>query len=90
MPLPYTAEAFTRFVEEGKVRYVGVSNMTAEELDEWLSLVPDTVSIQLCYSLLDRSAVQAVFHPAHNLRLSLIPWALLFAGFLVDPLSTAI
>jgi aryl-alcohol dehydrogenase-like predicted oxidoreductase len=85
VPFSYTAEAFTRFIEEGKVRYAGVSNMDREELEEWLSLIPDTVSIQLSYSLLDRSAVDAVFSPDHNLQVSLIPWAPLFAGFLVNP-----
>lgn len=87
VPLPYTAEAFTRFVEEGKIRHAGVSNMEPHELEEWLSLVPNTVSIQLSYSLLDQRSVQAVYPENHNRKVSLIPWAPLFAGFLVNPPS---
>jgi aryl-alcohol dehydrogenase-like predicted oxidoreductase len=85
VPLDYTAEAFERFVQEGKVRHVGVSNMDARELAEWMRLVPETVSIQLSCSLLDRVKVDAVFPPGHERVVSLIPWAPLFAGFLVDP-----
>lgn len=85
VPLSYTAEAFTRFMDEGKIRHAGVSNIVPHELAEWLRLVPNTVSIQLSYSLLDRSPVEAVFPPSHGNKVSLIPWAPLFAGFLVTP-----
>lgn len=81
VPLSYTAEAFTRFMDEGKVLYAGVSNMGPDELDEWLRLVPNTVSVQLSYSLLERGQVEAVFPPGHGRTVSLIPWAPLFAGF---------
>jgi aryl-alcohol dehydrogenase-like predicted oxidoreductase len=85
VPLEYTAEAFTRFIEQGKIRYAGVSNMDDQELAEWLRLVPRTASVQLSYSLLDRSRVEAVFPEGHALRVSLIPWAPLFTGFLSNP-----
>lgn len=85
VPLHYTAEAFMRFIEEGKIRYAGVSNMNRQELAEWLRLVPGTVSIQLSYSLLDRARVDAVFSSGHDRKVSLIAWAPLFTGFLVNP-----
>lgn len=85
VPLDYTAEAFVRFVEEGKVRHVGVSNMDRQDLDLWLSLVPDTASVQLPYSLLDRGRVDALFREGRQDRVSLIPWAPLFTGYLVNP-----
>ncbi len=85
VPLEYTAEAFTRFVEEGKVRFVGVSNMDRQELADWMRLVPGTVSIQLSYSLLDRARVQEVFPKGHKQKVSMIAWGPLFAGFLVNP-----
>jgi len=85
VPLEYTAEAFMRFIDEGKVRYAGVSNMDGQELSEWLKIVPRTASIQLSYSLLDRSRVEAVFPEGHHVRVSLIPWAPLFTGFLTNP-----
>lgn len=85
VPLDYAAEEMLRFVEEGKVRHIGVSNMDKQDLDRWLTLVPDTVSVQLSYSLLDRGKVQEIFSRGHGLRLSLIPWAPLFMGFLTNP-----
>ncbi len=85
VPLDCTAEAFTRFIEQGKVRYAGVSNMDDQELSSWLKIVPETASVQLSYSLLDRSRVECVFPEGHDLKVSLIPWAPLFAGFLPNP-----
>ena len=85
VPLEVAAEAFNRFIEEGKIRCVGISNMDREEIDEWLRFVPRTVSVQLPYSLLDTSRVNSVFPPGHNLPISLIPWAPLFIGFVTNP-----
>lgn len=85
VPIQETAGAFARFIEEGKIRYAGVSNMDKQELTEWLQIVPGTVSIQLSCSLLDRTEADAMFPQGHDLKLSLIPWTPLFDGFLVNP-----
>ncbi len=85
VPIECTAEAFARFIEEGKVRYAGVSNMEGQELAEWMRVVPGTASIQLSFSLLDRSKADAMFPPANAPPVSLIPWSPLFDGFLVNP-----
>lgn len=90
VPFSLTAEALVRFREEGKIRAIGVSNMEPRELDEWVALIPDTASIQLSYSMLDRAKVSAVFNSrgTSGRTLSLIPWGPLFAGLIVDPPST--
>lgn len=85
VPLGVTAEAFARFVEEGKVRHVGVSNMSREQLAEWLSCVPDTVSIQLPYSVADARRVLDLYSNGRFRGISLIPWTPLFIGWLVNP-----
>lgn len=85
VPLSVTAEAFARFVEEGKVRYIGVSNMSPEELREWLSYVGDTVSIQLPYSVADVRRVVSLYATGEFQNISLIPWTPLFNGWLVNP-----
>lgn len=85
VPIEESAGAFARFIEEGKIRYAGVSNMDRPELDQWLKILPGTVSIQLSCSLLDRIRADAMFPHGHDLKLSLIPWSPLFDGFLVNP-----
>lgn len=85
VPLSDTAEAFSRFVEEGKVRYIGVSNMSPEELREWLSYIRDTVSIQLPYSVADVRRAVALYATGEFQSISLVPWAPLFNGWLVNP-----
>lgn len=85
VPLEATAEAFARFVEEGKVGHVGVSNMTRDQLAEWLRILPDTVSIQLPYSVADARRVLDLYSDARFKNVSLIPWTPLFNGWLVDP-----
>ena len=85
VPLSATAEAFARFVEEGKVRYVGVSNMSSRELREWLSYIRETVSIQLPYSVADIRRVSSLYSTGEFQQVSLIPWTPLFNGWLVKP-----
>lgn len=85
VPIEETAGAFARFLEEGKIRYAGVSNMERADLVKWQGVVPETVSVQLSCSLLDRSKADVMFPTGHDPRLSLIAWAPLFDGFLVNP-----
>lgn len=73
--LPDPPQEFKKLQEEGKIRYVGVSNETpfgvmkfcesAEKLD-----LPKIVSIQNCYSLLNRcghtSSVNSSMQPLHK------------------------
>ncbi|MCL4424700.1 MAG: aldo/keto reductase [Firmicutes bacterium] len=85
VPLGLTAEVFARLVEDGKIRYVGVSNMDFVELREWLSYIPDTVSIQLSYSMADVRRVATLYATGEFQNISLIPWAPLFMGWLINP-----
>lgn len=88
VPLDATAEAFTRFCEEGKTKLIGVSNMNGDQLEEWLSYIPDTVSVQLPYSAADSKRAASLFSADNRTRfesVSLIPWAPLFMGMLINP-----
>ena len=87
VPLDVTAGAFARLVDEGKVRFVGVSNMSKGQLSEWLSYIPGTVSIQLSYSLAEPAKADDLYKNHGFEGLSLIPWAPLFMGWLVNPPS---
>jgi aryl-alcohol dehydrogenase-like predicted oxidoreductase len=71
--LPRPIQEFKKLQEEGKIRYVGVSNETpfgvmkfcemAEKLD-----LPKIVSIQNCYSLINRSVMQPGQPKSYNLN----------------------
>jgi len=59
-PFEETLEVLGEFMKAGKIRHVGISNETAWGAMRWLSLAdaglgPRMVSIQNCYSLLNRS-----------------------------------
>jgi aryl-alcohol dehydrogenase-like predicted oxidoreductase len=95
VPLIFVAETFARFIEEGKVRYVGVCNMTSDDLYEWLKFLPETVSIQLPYSVLCKERADSVLgNPRlkdlldRGISVSLIPYDPLFYGFIPKPPSS--
>lgn len=63
VPLRETMKALEKLYKDGKVRYIGVSNFSAELLDEartYLS-VTDVVANQVEYSLLNRSVERDLF-----------------------------
>lgn len=52
-PIEETMEAFERLISDGKIRYAGVSNYDAKQVDEALKYV-DIVSDQVPYSMVKR------------------------------------
>jgi pyridoxine 4-dehydrogenase len=69
--------------DEGKIRHVGVSNVTIEELDEARSIV-DIVSVQNRFNLSDRSS-QEMIEVCERDGLGFFPWFPLAAGNLAKP-----
>ncbi len=69
--------------DEGKIRHVGVSNVTVEELEEARSIV-DVVSVQNRFNLTDRSS-QDVLDVCERDGLGFFPWFPLAAGDLAKP-----
>jgi pyridoxine 4-dehydrogenase len=69
--------------DEGKIHHVGVSNVTAEQLDEARSIV-DVVSVQNRFNLSDRSS-QEVLEICERDGLGFFPWFPLAAGSLAKP-----
>jgi pyridoxine 4-dehydrogenase len=69
--------------DEGKIHHVGVSNVTAEQLDEARSIV-DVVSVQNRFNLSDRSS-QEVLEVCERDGLGFFPWFPLAAGDLAKP-----
>jgi aryl-alcohol dehydrogenase-like predicted oxidoreductase len=69
--------------DEGKIRHVGVSNVTVEQLDEARSIV-DVVSVQNRFNLSDRSS-QEVLEVCERDGLGFFSWFPLAAGDLAKP-----
>jgi pyridoxine 4-dehydrogenase len=70
--------ALIRLQKEGKIRHIGLSNVSAEQLEQARKLVP-IVSVQNRYSLSDRSA-EAVLEACQRLGVGFLPWFPLAAG----------
>ncbi|MGN0021607.1 MAG: aldo/keto reductase [Sphingobacterium hotanense] len=87
-PIEETLRAYEDLIKEGKVRYIGASNFTAERLTESLATadhlnLPKYVSLQPEYNLYDREKYEQEFEviAAQN-DLAVIPYYSLASGFL--------
>ncbi|MFN8218190.1 MAG: aldo/keto reductase [Solirubrobacterales bacterium] len=69
--------------EEGKIRHVGVSNVSVEQLEQARGIV-DVVSVQNRFNLGDRHAAD-VLAACQDAGLAFIPWFPLNAGSLAEP-----
>ena len=72
--------ALVRLQAQGKVRHIGLSNVSVEQLEQARKVVP-IVSVQNRYSLSDRSA-EGVLEACTRLGLGFLPWYPLAAGSL--------
>ena len=87
-PLGETLEAFTKLIQEGKVRYIAASQYSATRLDEALQVSKENgfasyVALQDQYNLMERKGIEgevAEVISAHGI--SVIPFFGLARGFL--------
>lgn len=94
-PIAESAAAFDDLVRAGKVRYVGLSNLRAERIAEWLRVAEENglavpVALQPRYSLVSRRAYERDIAPlaeAHGL--GVLPYPALASGFLTGKYRTA-
>ncbi|MDT3401574.1 aldo/keto reductase [Mucilaginibacter terrae] len=87
-PVQETLEAYQQLIKDGKVRYIGASNFTAERLAESLQAskqhgFPAYISLQPEYNLYDREGYEKELEPlcAEN-NLGVITYYSLASGFL--------
>jgi aryl-alcohol dehydrogenase-like predicted oxidoreductase len=93
-PVEETLSAYAELVKQGKVRYIGCSNFTAERIEESLKVsrehgYPEYVSLQPNYNLYDREDYEKNLEPTvvkHGL--GVIPYFSLAAGFLTGKYKT--
>ena len=93
-PLEETVAAFDALVTAGKVRYVGISNFTAERVSEWVGIArrngfAPPVALQPHYNLVHRSAFeQHLAQVAERNDLGVLPYYGLASGFLTGKYRT--
>ena len=78
VPFADSVGALAKFREEGKVRHVGLSNVSVEELREAQKIVP-IVSVQNRYSVGDQSS-EDVLEVCEAQGIAFLPWYPLGAG----------
>jgi aryl-alcohol dehydrogenase-like predicted oxidoreductase len=78
VPLQESLGALAALQREGKIRHIGVSNVSVSELRRAREIVP-IVSVQNRYSLVDRLS-DDVLNECARLELAFIPWFPLGAG----------
>jgi aryl-alcohol dehydrogenase-like predicted oxidoreductase len=83
VPLEDSLGALKQAQDEGKIRHIGVSNVSAEQLERARSMV-DVVTVQNRYSLVDRHS-EDVLDACDAAGIGFIPWFPLAMGDLARP-----
>jgi pyridoxine 4-dehydrogenase len=83
VPYARSVETMASLREEGKVRLVGLSNVSVEQLEEALTIVP-VASVQNRFNLTDRAS-EDVLDACAERGIAFIPWFPLATGSLAEP-----
>jgi aryl-alcohol dehydrogenase-like predicted oxidoreductase len=87
-PLEETLDELISFQRAGVVRHIGVSNFSAQQLQQACSLV-DIASIQQLYNLLQRDAASDVFPVCRKKNLGFIAYSPLAQGVLAGEMDAS-
>lgn len=87
VPIEETLEAYEQLIKEGKVRYIGASNFSAQRLEESLQIskekkLPEYKTLQPKYNLYDREFETEYTTIIKEYKLSVITYYSLANGFL--------
>lgn len=85
-PIEETVSAMADAVKAGKVKYLGLSNVNAEQLRRAHAVHPIT-AVQYEYSLWSRDAENELLPTARELGIGFVPWAPLGSGFLTGEVT---
>lgn len=80
-PIGETMAELARCRQEGKIRWIGLSNFSADQIREALA-VTDVQALQVQFSLLSRAAVAELLPLAEKARITLVTWGSLAQGLL--------
>jgi len=88
VPIMETASALKDLIDEGKIRYIGLSNESTYGVCQWiraceeLGIADKLASIQNSYSLLDRRFDSELAEACEYHDIGLLPWSVLAGGLL--------
>ncbi len=88
VPIVETVEAMAELVREGKVRHLGLSEVTAEELRE-ASAVHPIAAVQSEWSIWSRDVERNVVPAAKELGTGFVPYSPLGRGFLTGTVNAS-
>jgi pyridoxine 4-dehydrogenase len=83
VPFEDSVGALKELQEEGKIRHIGMSNVSVEELERARAIV-EVVTVQNRYSLEDRGS-EDVLEACEDAEIGFIPWFPLATGRLAEP-----
>jgi pyridoxine 4-dehydrogenase len=83
VPYERSIGALKELQDEGKIRHIGVSNVSVEQLETAREIV-EVVSVQNRFNLTDRRS-QEVLERCEELGIAFFPWAPIAAGELAEP-----
>jgi pyridoxine 4-dehydrogenase len=83
VPYERSVAALKELQDEGKIRHIGVSNVSIDQLETAREIV-EVVSVQNRFNLTDRSS-EDVLARCEELRIAFFPWAPIAAGRLAEP-----
>jgi aryl-alcohol dehydrogenase-like predicted oxidoreductase len=85
-PIEETVGAMAEAVRAGKVRYLGLSNVTAEQVRRAHAVHP-IAAVQYEYSLWRREVEVSLLPVLRELEIALVPWSPLGSGFLTGTVT---
>ena len=87
IPIEETVGAMAECVQAGDVRYLGLCNVTADEVRRANAVHP-IAAVQFEYSLWRREVETALLPTLRELGIALVPWSPLGGGFLTGEVTT--
>lgn len=94
VPIEEVAAAFDSLVKAGKVRYIAISNLPSERINDWMRVAQENslavpVALQPNYSLVHRKSYEENYAPlAECYNLGVLPYFALASGFLTGKYRT--
>jgi aryl-alcohol dehydrogenase-like predicted oxidoreductase len=83
VPYEHSISALKELQDEGKIRHIGVSNVSIDQLETAREIV-EVVSVQNRFNLTDRSS-QDVLQHCEEAGIAFLPWAPVSRGQLAEP-----
>ncbi|SFE43984.1 Predicted oxidoreductase [Paenibacillus algorifonticola] len=87
VPITETVGAMAELVKEGKVRYLGLSEVTPQQLADAHAVFPIT-AVQTEYSLWSREPERGLLNACRKLGVGFVPYSPLGRGFLTGTISS--